>query len=59
MKICAGFHLGYECERPTPMVLVLNIQPSRRADLTQTLLRMLGFTCHEGFFGVEPPILRP
>ncbi|MGO7373956.1 transglutaminase family protein, partial [Rhizobium ruizarguesonis] len=33
MKISAGFHLGYECMQPTPMLLVLNIQPSRRADL--------------------------
>lgn len=33
MKIRAGFHLAYECEQPTPMLLVLNIHPSRRADL--------------------------
>ncbi|MNV32456.1 Transglutaminase-like superfamily protein [compost metagenome] len=33
MKIRAGFHLGYECDRSTPMLLVLNIHPSRRADL--------------------------
>ncbi|MGO7204877.1 transglutaminase family protein, partial [Rhizobium ruizarguesonis] len=33
MKIRAGFHLGYECMQPTPMLLVLNIHPSRRADL--------------------------
>ncbi|OWV78975.1 transglutaminase [Rhizobium sp. R635] len=33
MKIRAGFHLGYECVQPTPMLLVLNIHPSRRADL--------------------------
>jgi transglutaminase-like putative cysteine protease len=33
MKIRAGFHLGYECQQPTPMLMVLNIHPSRRADL--------------------------
>ena len=33
MKIRAGFHLGYECENDTPMLLVLNIHPSRRVDL--------------------------
>jgi hypothetical protein len=25
--------LGYECTQPTPMLLVLNIHPSRRVDL--------------------------
>ena len=33
MKIHAGFTLGYECFSPTPMLLVLNIHPSRRVDL--------------------------
>lgn len=33
MKIRAGFHLGYECQQATPMLLVLNIHPSRRVDL--------------------------
>jgi transglutaminase-like putative cysteine protease len=33
MKIHAGFTLGYECTQPTPMLLVLNIHPSRRVDL--------------------------
>ena len=33
MKIRAGFRLGYECPQPTSMMLVLNIHPSRRADL--------------------------
>jgi transglutaminase-like putative cysteine protease len=33
MKIRAGFHIGYECTQPTPMLLVLNIHPSRRMDL--------------------------
>jgi transglutaminase-like putative cysteine protease len=33
MKIRAGFRIGYECPQPTPMLLVLNIHPSRRVDL--------------------------
>jgi transglutaminase-like putative cysteine protease len=33
MKIRAGFNLGYECTQPTPMLLALNIHPSRRVDL--------------------------
>ncbi|WP_062211205.1 transglutaminase family protein [Aureimonas sp. AU12] len=33
MKIRAGFTLGYECYQPTPMLLALNIHPSRRANL--------------------------
>ncbi|MDB5596183.1 MAG: transglutaminase [Hyphomicrobiales bacterium] len=33
MKIRAGFSIAYECMQPTPMMLVLNIHPSRRVDL--------------------------
>lgn len=33
MKIHAGFTLGYQCAQATPMLLVLNIHPSRRVDL--------------------------
>ncbi|TCL74620.1 transglutaminase family protein [Rhizobium sp. BK251] len=33
MKIRAGFTIGYKCAHPTPMLLVLNIHPSRRTDL--------------------------
>ncbi|WP_455872457.1 transglutaminase-like domain-containing protein [Rhizobium yanglingense] len=33
MKIRAGFTIGYECVQPTPMLLVLNVHPSRRPDL--------------------------
>jgi transglutaminase-like putative cysteine protease len=33
MKIRAGFHVAYEVWQPTPMLLVLNIHPSRRGDL--------------------------
>jgi transglutaminase-like putative cysteine protease len=33
MKIRAGFTLGYECVGPTPMLLALDIHPSRRVDL--------------------------
>jgi hypothetical protein len=33
MRIRAGYELVYECPKPTPMLLVLNIHPSRRGDL--------------------------
>lgn len=33
MRIRAGFTIGYECAAETPMLLVLNIHPSRRPDL--------------------------
>ncbi|OQP86497.1 transglutaminase [Rhizobium rhizosphaerae] len=33
MKIRAGFQLDYECQHDTPMLLTLNIHPSRRGDL--------------------------
>jgi len=33
MKIRAGFSIAYDCPQPTPMLLCLNIHPSRRVDL--------------------------
>jgi transglutaminase-like putative cysteine protease len=33
VKIDAGFTIGLECPQPTPMLLVLDIHPSRRVDL--------------------------
>jgi transglutaminase-like putative cysteine protease len=33
MQIRAGYEIVYECPKPTPMILVLNIHPSRRVDL--------------------------
>lgn len=33
MKIRAGFNLAYDCPQPTPMLLVLDVHPSRRPDL--------------------------
>jgi transglutaminase-like putative cysteine protease len=33
MQIKAGFRLSYDCPQPTPMLLALNIHPSRRHDL--------------------------
>jgi transglutaminase-like putative cysteine protease len=33
MEIRAGFSITYDCPKPTPMLLVLNIHPSRRVDL--------------------------
>ena len=40
MRIRAGFELSYQCPQPTAMVLILNIHPSRQADLlTEQALR--------------------
>ncbi len=33
MQIRAGYSLTYDCPQPTPMVLSLNVHPSRRKDL--------------------------
>ena len=33
MQIKAGFTISYDCPHPTPMLLALNIHPSRRMDL--------------------------
>lgn len=33
MLIRAGYEIAYECAQPTPMLLVLSVHPSRRADL--------------------------
>jgi transglutaminase-like putative cysteine protease len=33
MRIKAGFTLGYECPKPTPMLLNLSLHPTRRSDL--------------------------
>jgi transglutaminase-like putative cysteine protease len=33
MRIRAGFELAYECPQRTPMLLALDVHPSRRADL--------------------------
>jgi transglutaminase-like putative cysteine protease len=33
MRIRAGFSIAYDCPQPTPMLLCLNIHPSRRIDL--------------------------
>ncbi|MFC3124252.1 transglutaminase family protein [Pseudoroseomonas globiformis] len=33
MKIRAGFAIAYQCPQPVPMLLLLNLHPSRRADL--------------------------
>ena len=40
MRIKAGFNLGYTCLTPTPMLLSLEIHPSRRQDLlTEQVVR--------------------
>jgi transglutaminase-like putative cysteine protease len=33
MRIRAGFEITYDCPAPTPMLLLLNVHPSREADL--------------------------
>jgi transglutaminase-like putative cysteine protease len=33
MKIKAGFQIAYDCPKPTPMLLVLSVHPSRTPDL--------------------------
>ncbi|MGE0571458.1 MAG: transglutaminase family protein [Dehalococcoidia bacterium] len=33
MKIRAGYEISYECPQPTPMILQLNVHPSRIGDL--------------------------
>jgi transglutaminase-like putative cysteine protease len=33
MRIRAGYKLVYECPNPTPLILVLNVHPTRRVDL--------------------------
>ena len=45
MRIRAGYNLTYECPQPTPMLLVLEIHPSRRVDLLT-----------EQIVNFEPPI---
>lgn len=35
MQLRVGFEMIYQCVRPTPMVLMLSIHPSRAADLAQ------------------------
>jgi transglutaminase-like putative cysteine protease len=33
MKIHAGYEISYDCLQPTPMILTLNVHPTRRTDL--------------------------
>jgi transglutaminase-like putative cysteine protease len=33
MQIRAGFNIAYDCPRPTPLLLMLSVHPSRTADL--------------------------
>ena len=33
MRIQAGYEIAYDCARPTPMLLMLRVHPSRQADL--------------------------
>src|SRR5437763_11409749 len=36
MEIKVGFEIAYTAEQPTPMVIMLSIHPSRRADIIGT-----------------------
>ena len=33
MKIKIGFEIAFEAPQPTPMVILLNVHPSRQSDL--------------------------
>jgi hypothetical protein len=33
MKIHVGYEISYDCLQPTPMILTLNVHPTRRTDL--------------------------
>ena len=33
MKIKIGFEIAFEASQPTPMVILLNVHPSRQSDL--------------------------
>ena len=33
MRIRAGYDISYDCPAPTPMLLLLNVHPSRVADM--------------------------
>jgi transglutaminase-like putative cysteine protease len=35
MKIRAGYQISYDCPQPTPMILQLNVHPSRERDLVE------------------------
>ena len=54
MQIRVGYELLYDCPQPTPMVLMLNVHPSRVADLatvdrmvTEPVVPVTGY--HDGF----------
>jgi hypothetical protein len=64
MRIRPGYNLTYECPQSTPMLLVLEIHPSRRVDLlTEQIVRfdppiesrayIDGFGAHRGTCGAN------
>jgi transglutaminase-like putative cysteine protease len=64
MLIRAGYELVYEHPQPTPMILVLNIHPSRQADLvTEQVLRFTppvqGWEYLDGFGNVCTRMVAP
>jgi transglutaminase-like putative cysteine protease len=64
MQIKAGYTLRYTCPQPTPMLLALNIHPSRRQDLLTP--QVLSFSPHveawdytDGFGNVATRVTAP
>ena len=64
MKIRAGYELAYDCAQPVPMVLALNVHPSRAPDLlTADELRfdppVVSKTYYDGFGNLCTRIVAP
>lgn len=52
MLIRAGFHMSYECQRPTPMLLVLDAHPDRVPDI-QGYQGVIQGVCFDGGVDVQ------
>ena len=62
MKIRAGYEISYDCPQPTPMILTLNVHPSRIPDLlSEDRMRSarLATTYHDSFGTFCHVILAP
>jgi transglutaminase-like putative cysteine protease len=64
VKIRVGYEISYDCPKPTPMLLVLSVHPSRRADFL-TPARIVfdppihSTDYHDGFGNICTRILAP
>ena len=62
MKIHAGYEISYDCQQPTPMILLLSVHPSRRKDLitpdTIKVTPAVPVTQFEDFYGNVAHTLR-